>query len=312
MRVERQHMMSEAAGREADRAARADAWQTIASIVNGLRSEHWATTLGLEECSGKIAEGEPLAEWAARNPGEEIWTGYYGETGVEVSGDGTAVAVWAAAPRAGSDEPDWITVTIPIAELGDWEPPELEGPDRRDLALLGDLSEAALLKLARSDDPDDVVAAACSPAVTVDVLRAAGADIDVDIRDGEVAVGLPSCRRTVTVGRVEINLSHPHETADQISGLIGVAVDVTITEAIVDTGDGAVEITVDGDPVRLVGTIDVMDDDDETCDAAARLLDEHGLLECPTWLVNWVYAGASGVPGPYSSYSALLRVDVEL
>jgi hypothetical protein len=295
-------ILRDTAKKEDDRTARADAWRTIAAIVDDLRGEHWATALGLDICCGEVAEGEAFVVWAARNPGEEIWTEDHGETGVLVTDDGQAVTVWAAVELVDRDEPDWVVVTIPFEEFDGWQPPDVSSLDRRDLALLGELSEAELVDLARSGDPDDVVAAVCSPAATVEVLRAAGAEVHVDSYQGEVSVR-GADTEWVTIGHVDLAEG---DIADQIRDLIPCSRVVVTTAGVSTIGyvDLVTEDTAAGTTIQDVGFVDLTGDDLDHRDAARDLLIEHkllGLLCTP----NWVWTGYG------ACYRTLIDVDVE-
>jgi hypothetical protein len=268
----------QAAIRAAEAEAAANAWQVAAGIVDCLTADGWARAVGVEDhWDDDIASlpGESLAAWADRHRGEEVWVKDAGEDGFAVSDDGTAVTVWAAVipvvdPWENGAEP--VVDTIPIDRLADWEPPEVEASPR-DLALIGELREHELLRLARSADPDDRIAAACSPDATAEVMRAAGADVDV-CSDGEIAVriprpGLPAW--PVTIGHVDLD-ADADEIADQIGDLIpGATVQVRAVELDPDTG--AVELVVDGQPTRRLGTIDLTGDEADL-DAATDLVRE--------------------------------------
>jgi hypothetical protein len=281
----------EAAIREAERIARADAWRTVDSIVDALRGAHWAQEVN------DVGEAESLAEWAELYRGEEVWLGEGGADGFRVSDDGTAITVWSAVVPVDRDEPDWVTETIQISELAGWVAPEQPEPTEWDLALTGQLGVSELVALAQSGSRDGVLAAVCAPNATPAVLRAAGAVLDVDIRYQEIVIKTPY--RWVTAAWIDESLPAV-DLASRIAEVIDCA-EVTVTHAVLGA-DGTVTLTVDDAAVRDLGSVDVTGDDDcEMFDSATNLLRDHGLLASGYW-PEWISTG--------TCYVALLGVDV--
>jgi len=131
--------------------------------------------------------------------------------------------------------------------------------------------------------------------------------IKVDPRDGEVVVTLPD--RTVIAGCVELDDFDAIDVADQISDLIGAPVDVTVTCAMLNTGDGTVYKVVNNRFDQLIGVVDVVDDHYDMRSMATKLLRDHGLINYPTWQMDWNYTDDSSADDYYWC-SYLLSVDV--
>jgi len=301
--VEVNRMRADAAVREAQRIAQTAAWSVVEGIIACLQEDTWAWNIGLDEEDEKIKPGESFASWAARNPGREIWLKNNGEDGIEISLCGTKVSMWATAPPVDRKEPpDFIIETIPLDQLGDWEPPELPGPDRRDLALLGKLSESELVELVATNP----VVAACAPNATLEVLRAAGAQVDVDSRHGDIDLVIDGM--SFTIGKFDVNLLFDNDIIDQIKDFVPCS-SVVVTRALLDTGIepgvASVEIYVNDEFTQQIGTFPITNETDAEAEAT-RLLDENRVCY-PGWKPDWEYAGYSSYG---SCFSTLLDVEV--
>jgi hypothetical protein len=292
--VEVNQMRAEAAVREAKRIAQVTVWSVVGGIISCLQegSGAWNDT-GL---------GGSFASWAANNPGRKILLKSNGEDGIEISPCGTKVSVWATAPPVGRKEPpDFVFDTISLDQLGDWEPPELPGPDRRDLALLGKLTESELVELAATDP----VVAVCAPNATLEVLRAVGAQVDVDPRHGDIELIVDGM--SFTIGKFDVNMFFL-DIIDTIREIVPCST-VTVTCAMLDTGIepgvASVDLYANDELTREVGTFPITDETDAGAEAT-RLLDDNG-IDYPGWEPDWEYAGYSSYG---SCFTALLDVEV--
>jgi hypothetical protein len=288
-------MRVDAAERIARQLNEVAAQQEVARIVDDLRSDNWAHTFKINLEEGE--EGLTIAEWGhkrfADNRPSFIEVDLYNNPSdtMEIGSSYVSIMLY-----MGRDE--WFEEYIDFDDLDTWEPPtDFTSFARKDLALIGRLSEDELIELAATDP----VTAVCAPNATPEVFRAAGASINVN-RWGEVSIKLAD--RDVIVGAVDVT-APVAEVINQIRRLgpfsifVRSSIDVTVTHVFVDFDTGDVEVAENGWGVRCIGNIDTFNIDDAKREAT-RLVNEAGLPKHGRW--------GQG----HDSCWALLSVDVNI